>query len=232
MSTQPEQHESAPLFLRAIFHVHTIHSRDSSMSPDALVQRAIDYGVDALAVTDHNEIDGAFDVARRAPFQVIVGEEARTKEGGEIIGLYLTERIAANLPAAEVIRRIRDQGGLVYLPHPFDRARNKTFSDAMLEEMAPAVDIVETFNARNLNPASNAHAKAFAERHGKTTCAGADAHVAAEIGPTFVELPPFSSPQELLSSLRASRSTEQRTPLLVRAAAVLSRVTRQPPERS
>jgi hypothetical protein len=185
-------------------------------------------GVDVLTVTDHNEIQGAREVARRAPFQVIVGEEVRTREGGEIIGLFLTEHIPTNTPARETIAKIKAQGELVYLPHPFDEVRRKRFSRDFLEEIAGEGDIVETFNARNLHEEANARARTYAEKHGKISCAGADVHIPPELGRTTVELPPFSTPQELLLSLRQSRRREVRNPLWVHWASTWYRLTKHP----
>lgn len=215
-------------FLKAVFHVHTIWSRDASMTPHDLIHRCLEHGVDVLAVTDHNEVEGAREVARHAPFQVIVGEEVRTAEGGEIIGLFLRDRIPRLTPARETIRRIKDQGGLVYLPHPFDEIRRKQFPPSFLDEIASDVDIVETFNARNVVNEANVRARAYAEKYGKVSCAGADAHIPPEIGRTYVELPPFSTPEELLASLRVARLHEQKNGVWVHWASAWYRLTKHP----
>lgn len=215
-------------FLKAVFHVHTVWSRDASMKPDELIRRCLEHGVDVLAVTDHNEIEGAREVARRAPFQVIVGEEVRTAEGGEIIGLFLRDRIPPLTSARETIRRIKDQEGLVYLPHPFDTVRRKRFLPEFLDAIAHDVDIVETFNARNVDDTANIRARAYAERHRKVPCAGADAHIPLEIGRTFVELTPFAAPQELLASLRTARTRERKNGFWAHVASAWYRLKRHP----
>ncbi len=104
--------------LRVDLHSHTWYSHDSLLKPEHFVEACLRKGINCIAVTDHNEVDGAKAVARIAPFKVIVGEEIRTRDG-EISGLFLKERIPPNLTAHETIRQIRRQKGLVYIPHPF-----------------------------------------------------------------------------------------------------------------
>lgn len=188
------------------------------MSVETVIAKCIDEGVDVLAVTDHNEISGAHELQQRAPFQVIVGEEIRTAEGGEIIGLFLKEKISQGQQARDVVQEIRAQGGLVYLPHPCDSLRKKQWRPGVLENLLPEADIVEVFNARNFIPSSNARAAAWAQTFQKVPCAGADAHVPAEIGRTAVFLPPFETPAELLRSLRSARFACVRNPWWVYAA--------------
>ncbi len=214
--------------LKAVFHVHTRWSGDAVMQPKDLVERCLEEGVDVLAVTDHNEIEGAKEVQRRAPFQVIIGEEVLVREGGEIIGLFLRDHIPRGRPTHEVIARIREQGGLVYLPHPFDRSRGKSLRHDLLATLTASIDIVETFNARNQDPAADRAATDFATRHGKVSCAGADAHSGAEIGRTYVELPPFLRPAELLVALQNARRVEVRTPAWTRWASGVARFIRHP----
>lgn len=185
---------------------------DCALSPDAIVARCLDHGIDAVAITDHNEIQGARALQRRAPFRVIVGEEVKTAEGGEIIGLFLTEKIEQGLPAKQVIARIRAQGGLVYFPHPFDTIRRTAWPAGVAETLLPDADIIEVFNARNVVPAADEKARAAATRLGKALCAGADAHLLSEYGRTVVFLPPFETPAELLESLRQARFAEVRAP--------------------
>lgn len=206
------------VFLKAVFHAHTNASADCTMSSEVVVQRCLDEGVDVLAVTDHNEISGALELRRRAPFQVVVGEEIRCEEGGEIIGLFLTKKIAGGLPARAVIAEIRSQGGLVYLPHPFDPLRTKQWKPGLVDTLLPESDIIEVFNARNVVSASNARTAEKARVFQKVPCAGADAHVPAEIGRTVVFLPPFETPAELLRSLRSAHFECVRNPWWVHGA--------------
>lgn len=188
------------------------------MSVETVRTRCLDEGVDVIAVTDHNEISGALELQRRAPFQVVVGEEIRCAEGGEIIGLFLTKKIEGGLPWRAVIAEIRRQEGLVYVPHPFDPLRTKQWKPGLLESLLKEADIVEVFNARNFLSSSNDRAATWARNLRKVPCAGADAHVPAEIGRTVVFLPPFETPAELLRSLRGARFECARNPWWVHAA--------------
>lgn len=181
-------------------HGHTYFSKDSRLRPRAIVERARAMGLDALCITDHDEIDGAFEVAALGAMPVVVGEEIRTSEG-EIIGLFLRERIAPRMTPEETIAAIRAQGGLVYVPHPFDTYRGSRLQPAALERIVDQVDVLEVFNARNLRRWQNDAALAFATRHRLHMGAGSDSHTVYEIGHAYVELPAFDGPAGLLSAL-------------------------------
>lgn len=204
---------SVPSFYqRGMFHVHTNASPDSRISPTQLITACIDHGIDVIAVTDHNTISGAVALQQQAPFQVVVGEEIRTAERGEIIGLFLKENIERDLPARTVIGKIRAQGGLVYFPHPFDTTRETAWPPGVVDQLLPEADIIEVFNARNVVPEENTRAEAAAERLGKAPCAGADVHRLSEVGRTLVFLEPFTTPTELLQSLRTAQLTRVSAP--------------------
>lgn len=186
--------------LRVDMHTHTRRSFDCLTSGDAFLRALDARRIDRVFVTDHNAIDAAQALHERAPDRVLVGEEVKTAEGFDLIGFFLHELIPRGTPAQETAERIRAQGGVVYLPHPFDRGRSgagATHAEALLE----LVDVVEVHNARCLRPATNAEALRFARRHGKLAGAGSDAHTAGEIGNGFVEMPDFSPDRE--SFLRA-----------------------------
>lgn len=225
---QAETWETPSYLLKGMFHVHTRASRDCTLSAEKLIQRCLDQGIDVVAITDHGTITGALDVQQTAPFQVIVGEEITTAEGGELIGLFLRERIPHGGATRAVIAAIRSQGGLVYLPHPFDRLRTKCWSHTLREVLLREADIVEAFNARTLLPSANAHAAEAAKNLRKAPCAGADAHLATEIGRTVVYLSPFRTPAELKNSLHTAIFQVARSPLWARPAAVLQKIIRRP----
>lgn len=185
--------------LRLDLHLHTWASRDCLSDPERVLAAARARGVERLAVTDHDRIGLALRLAERFPERVIPGEEVRTAEGIDVIGLYIHEEIPKGTPAREVIERVRAQGGVPYLPHPY--AAGKGGGGRLAEELAPLVDVVEVFNARLHRPALNEAAEALAARHGKLRGAGSDAHTPAEVGGAWVEVP--AHPNEPGAFLRA-----------------------------
>jgi predicted metal-dependent phosphoesterase TrpH len=194
---------SEPL-LRVDMHLHTRCSFDSLNRYEDILDAARSRGIDRLVVTDHNEIRGAQEMHAMAPETVIVGEEVKTREGFDVIGILLQERIPARTPAVETCHRILAQGGIVYLPHPFDGSR--AARPEVLETLLPLVDVVEVHNARCWPRSLNDRALAWARAHGKLMGAGSDAHTIAEVGRGHVEVPPFLPTREsLLAALRAGR---------------------------
>jgi len=187
--------------LKADLHLHTDHSPDSLITPAELVARCRERGINCVAVTDHNSIEGALAVQSIAPFPVIIAEEVKTTRG-EIIGLFLKEAIPRDLSPEETVRRIKGQGGLVCLPHPFDRLRREPLRGAARESILTSIDIVEAFNARVTFASDNARAHGFAQALGLPMSAGSDAHSLWEVGNAYVEMAEFESPQEFLEALR------------------------------
>jgi predicted metal-dependent phosphoesterase TrpH len=182
-------------------HVHTSASFDCLSEPRAVLERALACGLDLICVTDHNEIAAAQELHAEFPDRVIVGEEVKTAEGVDIIGLFLHALIPRATPARETCTRIREQGGLVYVPHPF--AAGKGGGGRILEAIADRVDVVEAFNARIHDPALNARAAAWARARDLPVGAGSDAHTLRELGRVRVELPAFErTAVGLLAALR------------------------------
>jgi hypothetical protein len=185
-------------------HMHTQYSRDSRSSLEAFARRAIETGLGAVCVTDHDTAAGGLRLAKMdVPFTVVPGEEVTTRDG-EIVGLFLERDVPRGLAAEETAKRIRDQGGLVYIPHPFSRNRLRHLRRPALDRLVEQelVDAVEIFNAREITAASNAHAVAFAVQHGLPGGVGSDAHRLAEIGRAYIEVADFATPSELLAALR------------------------------
>ena len=170
--------------------MHTHFSPDSEVSPERMAARCEEVGLDCIAVTDHNTIEGALAVQRIAPFLVIVGEEVRSS-GGEITGLFLKEPVPRGLSPTETARKIKGQGGLVSIPHPFDRFRRGVITQRALDEVLPYIDIVEAFNSRNNLSSDDRKAEEFAREHGLLTSGVSDAHTTMELGRTYVEMPEF-----------------------------------------
>lgn len=190
--------------LRADLHAHTHFSRDGFISPERFVRRCIERGLTCVAVSDHNNMEGAFEVAKLAPFRVILSEEIKSSEG-EIIGWFLRAPIAKGMTPEETVRAIRDQGGLVCVPHPFDRLRSSPLKTEALLRIIDQVDAVEAFNARTTFKADNARSAAFVRAHGKVASAGSDAHWHPELGRACIAMPDFDGPADFLDALRAGR---------------------------
>lgn len=197
--------------MRVDLHCHTEASPDCRIPIERVAARCRERGIAVQAITDHNEVWGARQVqalvAREGAggLAIIVGEEVATREG-EIIGLFLTERIEPGLSAEETVRRIHEQGGLVLLPHGFDPLKRRRLRPAARARIAGSLDIVEAFNPRVSRPRWNHVAGAWAHAHGILVSAGSDAHVLADIGSAWVEVPlrPIRGPDDLREALRGA----------------------------
>lgn len=191
--------------MRVDLHSHTMWSGDSTTTPDELLDAVVACGIDVLCITDHNAIRGALEVAANLPCRVIVGEELKT-HAGEIIGLFLNERVPIGVQPREAARLFRDQGGLVYVPHPFDPMRRNLEEGAMRDLANDGlIDAIEVLNAKTSLKSLNAKAAAFAEEFDLAGGAGSDAHVPLALGAAYVEMPDFDGPADFLAKLRVAR---------------------------
>lgn len=197
------------------------------MPTEVLVDRCVRRGITCLAVTEHNTITGALAVQRIAPFKVIVGEEIKTNMG-EIIGLFLKEEVPRGLSPQETIARIKAQGGLVAVPHPYDRFRGSRLNERVLELVADEIDIMEAFNARTTLLRDSERAEAFGRAHGHALGAGSDSHTPIEVGGVAIEMEDFDlrDPQEFLHKLRESRIVGARANPLVHVPTRIVKVLR------
>jgi predicted metal-dependent phosphoesterase TrpH len=188
--------------VRVDLHSHTMWSGDSTTTPDELIAAVNESGIDVLCITDHHAIAGAEQLRDVLPCRVIVGEELRTA-AGEIIGLFLEERIPNGLGHVETAQAIRDQGAVVYIPHPFDPLR-RNLAEPALHQLAEAglIDAVEVINAKTSLQSLNRRAAEFAAEFDLAAGAGSDAHVPNAIGAAFVEMPDFASSADFLTVLR------------------------------
>lgn len=193
-------------WVRVDLHSHTMWSGDSTTTPDEVGQAVLDSGLDVVCITDHHAVKGAFELTRQLPCRVIIGEEMRT-HAGELIGLFLRERIPFGTPPAEAARAIRDQGGVVYVPHPFDPMR-RNITEAALDALVAAglVDAIEVINAKTSLQSLNRRAAEYALRHDLAAGAGSDAHVPLALGAAYVEMPDFDGPTDFLAKLREART--------------------------
>jgi hypothetical protein len=195
-------------------HMHTDHSHDCATPVDVLLSTARERGLGAIAVTDHNEISGALEAAARADgVKVIVAEEVKTAHQGEVIGLFLQEKIPKGLTLQETIAEIKRQGGLVYVPHPFDRLHSVPDYEHLLDVLDD-VDAIEVFNPRIAFKPFNEEAVRFAAKYRIVAGAGSDSHVAAGLGSVRIRMRDFDGPQEFLESLREADIITKPTSLL------------------
>jgi len=202
--------------VRVDCHLHTVASGDAVLTLDELADRARQAGLDVVCITDHNVTSAAVAASERdLGIRIIVGEEIRTPDG-DLIGLFLTERIPYVLPVAEVVARIRAQGGLVYAPHPFDPLRSSLGRVLPSLCQAGAVDIIEVFNSKIAEQAPNDRALALAAAYALPGGAGSDAHDAPGVGAAYLEMPDFDGPASFLAALADARITGEYRPHAVR----------------
>ena len=183
-------------------HMHTDHSYDCATPGEVLLAEARSRGLGAIAVTDHNEVSGAHAARAKANgLTVIVGEEVKTAEQGEVIGLFIEEKIPRGLTLQETIDEIKRQGGLVYVPHPFDRMHSVPDYEHLLDVLDD-VDAIEVFNPRVAISEFNDEAARFAAKYRIPAGAGSDAHVPQGLGSVRIRMREFNGPEEFLESLR------------------------------
>ena len=190
--------------VRLEFHCHTIYSKDSLTGIEPLLATCRQKGIDRLVITDHNTIAGAQLAKGLDPERVIVGEEAMT-EKGELLAAFVVEEIPPGLPPLEAIARLRDQGAFISVSHPFDKQRKGHWEMEDLQEIAPYVDAIETFNARCISNEYNRQAQEFARENDLSGTAGSDAHATFEVGRACMILDDFSDPKSLKAALAAAR---------------------------
>jgi predicted metal-dependent phosphoesterase TrpH len=186
--------------------MHTDWSHDCSTPAEELVEHAEAIGLGGIAVTDHNAFGGALEAveaARDRDLIVIPGEEVKTDNQGEVIGLFLQEEIPRGMTFADTLAAIREQGGLVYVPHPFDRLHSIP-DPATLHSHLAEIDVLEVYNARLLRDSFNDEALRFARKYRLLQGAGSDAHVLQGVGTGAVRMRRFDGPEEFLLALRTA----------------------------
>lgn len=212
-------------------HMHTDHSSDCATPVEVLIETARDRGLGAIAVTDHNEVSGALATAEVAEdmddFKIIVGEEVKTAEQGEVIGLFIKEKIPRGMTMTETIAEIRRQGGLVYVPHPFDRMHSVPDYEHLLD-MVEEIDLLEVFNPRVAISSFNEEAERFARKYNIIPAAGSDSHVAQGLGSVRVRLPDFDGPEEFLEAMRDAEITRRHKNLVYVQALKFLQTTGRP----
>jgi predicted metal-dependent phosphoesterase TrpH/glycosyltransferase involved in cell wall biosynthesis len=201
-------------FIHVDLHMHTDHSPDCATPVPTLLETATRVGLGAIAVTDHNEISGALEARELANgIKVIVAEEVKTADQGEVIGLFIEEKIPRGMTLQETIAEIRRQGGLVYVPHPFDRMHSVPDYEHLLD-VVEDIDAMEVFNPRVAFAAFNDEAARFAAKYRIVAGAGSDSHVAQGLGSVKIKMRDFDGPEEFLESLRDADIVRKRQSLL------------------
>jgi glycosyltransferase involved in cell wall biosynthesis len=201
-------------YIHVDLHMHTDHSPDCATPVDTLLDTAKKVGLGAIAITDHNEVSGALEARERANgIKVIVAEEVKTADQGEVIGLFIEEKIPRGMTLQETIAEIRRQGGLVYVPHPFDRMHSVPDYEHLLD-IVEDIDAIEVFNPRVAFSAFNDEAARFAAKYRIVAGAGSDSHVAQGLGSVKIRMRDFDGPEEFLESLRDADIVRKRQSLL------------------
>jgi len=200
--------------LKADLHIHTKYSMDCDLPLAKIIDRCQKTGINCIAIADHGTAEGALKMQNIAPFPVIVSEEILTRHG-EIMGMFLKETIPSGLSVTETISRIKAQGALVNIPHPFDIFRQSTLDSSVIKTIIGQIDLMEVFNARYFLPQSAVKAQAFAQKHGIPQSAGSDAHTPDEIGNAYIEIPEFNGRDDFLQALQQGRISGHRANPLV-----------------
>ena len=185
-------------------HSHTLWSKDCVVNFDAIIRLCERRKIDRIAITDHNTAQGALAMQKLAPELVIVGEEIMT-DRGEILGYFMQESIPAGLTPDETIKRLRGQGAVISVSHPFDRLRKGAWHEADLLRIIDKVDAIEIFNARCMYADDNVKALQFAQKHQLTGTVGSDAHSRIEYGRALAQMHPFEGASDFLMALRAAQ---------------------------
>ena len=214
--------------IKADLHIHTCYSIDCLTPLEKIVTRCVELGINCVAVADHNTIAGALKLRQIAPFKVIVAEEIATT-AGEVMGLFLSEKVGRGLSAQETISRIRNQGGLMAIPHPFDRSLFGHANTLTSMEILSHVDIIEAFNSRTPFSDSIRRAGMLAKEYGKAASAGSDAHTSDEIGRAYVEMPEFDGPHDFLHSLAQGQIFGQKSSYLAHLASTWAKIRNHMP---
>ena len=223
---------TAPPTVRIDLHVHTRHSHDSAAPVSSVLRRCRDSGLGLVAVTDHDNIRGGLEAREKADgFPVIVGEEIKTSKG-DILGLFLEEPVPARLTPLETVKRVKDQGGLVGIPHPFDRLRPTAMGADALREIVPWVDFLEGYNAHTFLSRDNERGVDFAANYSLPVVACSDSHSALELGLTYTEVPATeldATPEGLMRAISAGICVGRRPNPLLMLAPVYAKLRKLAP---
>ncbi|MGD1119274.1 MAG: PHP domain-containing protein [Dehalococcoidales bacterium] len=211
--------------LKADLHIHTKYSMDCQSPLDKIIARCHERGINCVAIADHGTAEGGLELQKIAPFKVIVAEEILTTEG-EIMGMFIKETIPSGITPREAVQRIREQGGLVNVQHPFETIRGSALKDKFIDEIVDDIDLMEIMNSRSPFPASANKAKAYAEKHNIPGGAGSDAHTIKEIGNAYIEMPDFNGKEDFIEALKQGKIYGERSGVYVHLFSSWAKVKR------
>lgn len=197
-------------------HYHTKYSSDGFITGEQLDRICESRKINCVCVTDHNSIRGALEYSKNCSVKIVVGEEIRTLQG-EVIGLFISEHIPPGLSLKETIQRIKEQHGIVYMPHPFDEVRHSAVKERDVVSVKEQIDVIEIFNSRTLNPKYNRMAAEFAAKNNIPVVVGSDAHYKYELGLSYMNMESFDDSQSFLRNIKNAKYVTGRCPLLLRA---------------
>lgn len=215
-----------PQHLNVELHSHTVWSKDCIVSFETILRLCERRQIDRIAITDHNTAEGALAFAQIAPERIIIGEEIMTTKG-ELLGYFMQETIPAGLSPDETIRRLRDQGAVISVSHPYDRLRKGAWNEPDLLAILDRVDAVETFNARCIYREDNARAQALAARCNLTGTVGSDAHSRPEYGRAMLRMESFTNAPEFLQALKTAQPITDYSPLWVHGNSTTAKWSRK-----
>ncbi|MHC4255127.1 MAG: PHP domain-containing protein [Planctomycetota bacterium] len=196
-------------------HAHTCFSKDGFITAEALIQQCRKKQIDCVCITDHNTMRGVSEFTKQNEIKIIAGEEIESR-AGEIIGLFLNEEIPPGLTLEQTVDEIKQQEGLVYLPHPFDEFRNSAVKIEEAEKIKDKIDFIEVYNSRTLNPKYNRLAQQYASDNRIIPVVGSDCHHEFEIGHCTMVIDDFDGPCSFLENLRSATYSARKCPLVLR----------------
>lgn len=212
-------------------HVHTNYSKCAILNPSEIEPLALKRGLNAVAITDHNTIAGALEVKKYSKkIKVIIGEEINTTKG-EIIGYFLNEQIPPFLTPEETIKEIKRQGGLVSVPHPFDRLRSSRLEAETLEKILPNLDMIEIFNSRDILTGPDFGLIEKACQAGAVPISASDAHLKIEVGRSYLMMEDFEGPEDFLENIKKTQYVKRKSPFWVHLVTKVLKSYKKVPKR-
>jgi len=209
--------------MKVSFHLHSKYSKDSLLDLEKIAQIAEKNKIDAVILTDHNNLAPEKEIEKIKKIRIIPGEEIKTKEG-EIIGIFLKEKIEMGLGIKETIEKIKEQKGLVIVPHPFDSFRKNRLKEKSLFENIDQIEIIEIFNSRNILNSANKKALEFAKKYNKVFIVGSDAHSQFEIAKAIIEIEDFSDQFDFLEKLKKAKFFTKKTSIFVQSLVIFNKL--------